>query len=87
MLYEGHVYEAFIRTSEYDYPDKSVRILGINFDVNVPDEWAKKIAGAIDSALRELGREAAENKARKEREKRREEAIAVYTRNARRLID
>jgi hypothetical protein len=87
MLFNGHAYEVYIKTTEYSYWDETVRIQGRNFDATLPDEWAKKITAAIDRALKELCQEIAERKAREKREKRREEAIAVYTRNARRLID
>lgn len=86
-MYNGHAYEVLIQTTEIGHFKETVRIFGRNFDVTVPDEWAKKITAAIDRALKELCQEIAERKAREEREKRREEAIAVYTRNARRLID
>ncbi|MBP3530505.1 MAG: hypothetical protein J6K25_15895 [Thermoguttaceae bacterium] len=87
MLCDEHAYEVLIKTAKTKIWGATVRVLGHNFDVTLDNEKSKRIADAIDRALEELCREEMEKQAREEREKRREEAIEVYTRNARRLID
>lgn len=87
FLHNCHAYEVFIRTAESKIWGASVRVEGRNFIDTLNNEMSEKIADAIDRAFEEICREEVEKKAREEREKRREEAIAVYTRNARRLID
>lgn len=87
VLHNKHAYEVWIRVAESKIWGADVRIQGFNFDIKLDKERSEKIADAIDRTFEELCREEVEKKARKEREKRREEAIAVYERNARRLKD
>lgn len=87
ILHNKHAYKVWIQVADSKIWGADVRIQSHNFDIMLDDKRSEKIADAIDRAFEELCREEMENKARQEREKRREEAIAVYTRNARRLID
>ena len=77
VLHNKHAYEVWIRVADSKIWGENVRIQGYNFEIRLNDEMSEKIADAIDRAFEEICREEVEKKAREEREKRREDAIAV----------